>query len=89
MYDIFNILDQGLANQGEKKKKDSASQLFLCEYLDFMQCVSNSRRKILRTNIKVPHEFKNARYFQFSGWKGKIMHYNYFCSSIWISCSAC
>ena len=42
----------------EKKKGSSASQLFLFEYLDFMQYVSNSRRKILHTNIKIPHELK-------------------------------
>ena len=30
---------------------------------------SNSRRKIVQTNIKVPHKFKNAQYFQLSGWR--------------------
>ena len=32
----------------------------------------------MHTNIKVPHEFKNARYFQLNGWKGKIVHHNHF-----------
>ena len=39
-------------------------------YLDFMQRMSNSRKKVVvvHTNIKVPsHEFKNALYFQLSG----------------------
>ena len=56
---------------GRKKRK-------VFEYLDFMQCVSNSRRKILHTKIKIRHELKNARCFQFNGRKGKLVHHNYF-----------
>ena len=66
MRDIFNSM-------AGKKRKDK-----VFEYLDFMQCVSNSRRKTLHTKIKVCHEFKNARCFQFNGWKGKIVDHNYF-----------
>ena len=34
-----------------------------------MQCMLNSRTKVVHTNIKFPNEIKNAQYFQLSSWK--------------------
>ena len=32
-------------------------------------------RKVVHTNIKVPHKFKDARCFQLSSWREKIVEY--------------
>ena len=45
------------------ERKDSASQLFLLEYLDF------TKKETVHTDIKVPHKIKNAQYFELSSWK--------------------
>ena len=37
-----------------------------------MQCMLNSRREIVHTNIKIPHEVKITQYFQLSGFIKKI-----------------
>ena len=65
LHDIFNQASI---------KKNSASKFVLFEYLDFKQCVLNSRRKVMHTNINIPHKVKSTRYFQLRGYKKMRQH---------------
>ena len=62
-----------ICNRASIKKKQ-CFKILLFEYLDFKQCMLNSRRKVMHTNIKIPDEVKSTRYLQLSCQKKTRQH---------------